>query len=154
MPEDRALARARSLAYRRLAARPRSRAELAGYLEKKGLPQGAVELILDEFSEKGYLDDRKFAHDFGRYLVEYRGLSRFALKAELRKKGVADEDAAPAIEKLFSADGYDEYELALKLARKKAKCLTGLADRNKAKRRLTDYLRRRGFSFEIIRRVL
>lgn len=151
---DRALARARALAYGRLAARPRSRAELVGYLEKKELPSEVVGTVIEELIHLGYLDDRRFALDYGRYLVEYRGLSRYALKQELRKKGVTDEDAAPALDELFSGGGYDEYEVALKSARKKATSLSGLADRNKARRRLTDYLRRRGFSFDIIRRVM
>ncbi len=154
MTRDREQARARALAYRRLAARPRSRAELAGYLEKKGLQEESVRLILTELETAGYLDDRKFAMDYGRYLVEYRGLGRYALRSELRKKGVSDEYITPAIDELFSDEGYDEQELALALARKKSASLSGLADRNKAGRRLTDYLRRRGFSFDIISRVI
>jgi regulatory protein len=152
--DDRETARARSLAYRRLAARPRSRAELEGYLAGKEFPDNVIDPVIAEFSRKGYIDDRKFAYDYGRYLVESKGLSRFALRVELRKKGVSDEDIYTAIDALFAEEGYEEYDIALGAARKKAASIERLADRDKAKRRLADYLRRRGFSFDIIRKVM
>jgi len=150
---DRVISRARSLAYRRLAARPRSRSELTVYLAGKGFSEDVVGLIIDEFAGKGYIDDRKFAYDYGRYLVEAKGLSRFALMVELRRKGVADDDIQSATDTLYSDEGYDEYDIALGAAQKKAAALSGMTDHNKARRRLTDYLRRRGFSFDIIRKV-
>jgi len=154
MRDDRAVSRARSLAYRRLAARPRSRAELAGYLTGKGFPEDVVNPVIVEFEGNGYIDDRKFAYDYGRYLVETKGLSRFALRAELRKKGVSDEDASPALDNLFDDEGYEEYDIALTVARKKAESLAKLTDGAKARRRLTDYLKRRGFSFDIIKKAV
>jgi len=154
MDGDRALARARGLAYRHLAMRARSRAELLQYLEKKEVAGDVIAVTMEHLVSAGYVDDGKFAHDYARYLVEYRGLSRYALMAELKRKGVSEEDASPALDELFSKEGVDEYVVAMKAARRKADSLSGLSDREKARRRLTDFLRRRGFSFDIIRRVL
>lgn len=154
MRADKALSRATSLAYRYLATRARSRAELLAYLRKKETPEEVATAVIERFAADGYIDDRKFAHDYARYLTGTKGLSRYALGVELRRKGISDDDAGPALDELFSGDGVDEYEVALMAARKKAGPLSGLPDREKARRRLTDFLRRRGFSFDIIRRVL
>lgn len=150
---DRELKRARELAYRYLALRDRSVSELRDYFRRKEVPADVAETVLGEFIRYGYLDDRRFAASFGRGLIERKGLSRYALKMELKRKGVPDNDIDEALEGLFGEDGYDEDEVARALARKKAKSL-GNIPQDKAKRRLTDYLRRRGFSFEAVRKAM
>lgn len=153
MAADKASKWARSLAYRYLAARARSRAEVRDYLSKKGLPEDIIDETLDELMDEGYIDDAKFAASFGRYLVEYRGLSRRGALMELRRKGTSAEDAEAGLDALFEEEGYDEMELARKLLEKKASGLKGLEPR-KLRQRLTGYLQRRGFGFDIINSVL
>ena len=153
MIEEKLLTRAKNLAYRYLALRPRSKAELQAYLVKKGVPEDAASEALEALEGYGYIDDKRFASGYAIYLVEYKGLSPRAVRFELKKKGVSDTDMGPAIEGLFGEGGIDEEAVALKVAQKKAATLKGV-DREKARRRLMDHLRRRGFSFDIIRRVL
>jgi regulatory protein len=150
---DRELKRARELAYRYLALRDRSVSELRAYLLRKEVPAEITETVQGEFIRHGYLDDRKFAASFGRGLIERKGLSRYALKMELKRKGVSDNEIEEALEGLFGEGGYDEDEVARTLARKKAKSLNNLPQ-DKARRRLTDYLRRRGFSFEAVKKAM
>lgn len=151
MSEDKALARARGLAYRLLAARPRSRAELIAYLDGKEIPENIIRQTIQALERYGYIDDLKFAVQFARHKRETKGLSRYALKMELRKKGVSPEDSDAALKELADID--DEETVALRVARKKIASMGGL-DKEKARRRLVDNLRRKGFGFEIIRRVL
>jgi regulatory protein len=150
---DKELKRARELAYRYLALRDRSVSELQDYFCRKEVPADITETVLEEFLRYGYLDDRRFAASFARGLIERRGLSRYALKMELKRKGVSDGDIEEALEGLFGEDGYDEDGIALAIARKKADSMRNLPQ-DKAKRRLADYLRRRGFSFEAVKKAM
>ena len=153
MSGDRELKRARELAYRYLALRDRSQKELRDYFSRKEVPAEAAEAVLDDFIKAGYIDDRRFAVIYARGLIERRGLSRYALMMELKRKGVSEGDIEEALEGLFGEDGYDEDGIALAIARKKADSMRNLPP-DKAKRRLTDYLRRRGFSFEAVRKAM
>jgi regulatory protein len=150
---DRDLKRARELAYRYLALRDRSISELRDYFNRKDVPAGAAEAVLQDFIKAGYLDDRRFAASFARGLIERKGLSRYALRMELKRKGVPEDDIEEALEGLFGEEGYDEDGIALAIARKKASSMRNLPP-DKAKRRLTDYLRRRGFSFEAVKKAI
>lgn len=153
MSGDRDLKKARELAYRYLALRDRSVKELRDYFSRKEIPADVTETVLEEFIRHGYLDDRRFANSFGRGLIERKGLSRYALKMELKRKGVSDTDIEEALGGLFGEDGYDEDGIALAIARKKAYSMRNLPQ-DKAKRRLTDFLRRRGFSFEAVKKAM
>lgn len=152
MSEDKLLRRAKDLAYRCLSVRDRSRAEVAAYLEKKGVPADVAERALAGLAGDGYIDDRRFAASYARYLVDRKGLSRYALKAELLKKGVSKDDIAAALQSTTD-DMPDDESVAVRMAGKKAASLRGV-DKEKARRRLVDYLRRRGFSFDVIRKAL
>ena len=153
MTDDKTLARAKNLAYRFLTLRPRSRAEVMACLKKKGIPEETAREAVETLEGYGYIDDKRFASGYAVYLIETKGLSPRALRFELKKKGVSEEDMAPAIDGLFGEGGADEEDLALKVAQKKAATLKGV-EREKARRRLIDHLRRRGFSFEVIRKAL
>ena len=71
------------------------------------------------------------------------------LKQELRQKGVDREIVESAVEEA----GIDEYGDALELGRKRAASLADLEPAVR-ERRLSGYLARRGYGFDIIRRVL
>jgi len=152
--EEKGYTRAKNLAYRYLTARPRSLAELVSYLEKKEIPQDYITPLVEDLKSYGYIDDRKFAATYARYLIQTRGLSRYALRFELKRKGVSEADIEAGLEELFREDDTeDEDEVALRIAKRKMESMKGV-DREKARRRLTDYLRRRGYGFGIIAKIL
>lgn len=153
MSEDKALARAKGLAYRYLAVRPRSRAELRAYLTKKEVPSNVFDQAEKALLEYGYIDDTKFALQFARYVRQTRGLSRYALKMELRKKGVSDEDIDAALEEISGGEYEDEEAVALRVAERKIASMRGV-DKERARRRLMDHLRRKGFGFDLIRKTM
>ena len=153
MSEEKALARAKDLAYRRLAVRARSRAEILDYLKKKEIAEDIALDAVADLERYGYIDDAKFARQFARYLIASKGLSRYALGMELRRKGVPAADIESAVSEIFSEGGESEEAVALRAAEKKVASLGGL-DRERARRRLADYLRRRGFGFGVIKDVL
>ncbi len=145
------MARAKDLAYRYLALRARSRAEVEAYLKKKEVSEDAAASVVQTLEGYGFIDDGEFARSYSRYILERKGLSRYALRMELRRKGVSEAHIDAALDALPAEE--DEEAVARKLAEKKAAAMKGL-DREKARRRTADFLRRRGYSFEIIKKVL
>jgi regulatory protein len=129
-----------------LSYRPRSRAEMVAYLEKRGQPKDQVEAIILRLERAGLLDDKEFA----RYWVEnrerFRPRGMHALRYELRSKGIDDETIEGALESIdVSASAY-------RAARRKAQQL-GHLDRQEFGRKLVEYLGRRGFNYDVAREV-
>lgn len=133
---------ARLIVLRQLTRGPRTRAQLDEACTKRAVPQPVRERVLDRFTELGLIDDSSFAQAWVQSRHSGRGLSRKALRFELRRRGVADEVIDDALEQV-GAD--DEREAAIALVRSRA---AGLAryDRATRSRRLQGLLARRGYS--------
>ncbi|MDP3013643.1 MAG: regulatory protein RecX, partial [Candidatus Subteraquimicrobiales bacterium] len=102
--------------------------------------------ILLKLAGENYLNDEEFTRLFIKERTELKSLGKRRIKAELVFKGIDRE----IIETAF--DGYnteDEFEKALVLAQKKLNSLNGLA-KTTQKRRLSQFLLRRGFDFEMV----
>ena len=91
-------AAARQICLRLLTLAPRTRAQLADALQRRHVPGPAAQAVLDRFTEAGLIDDPAFARAWVESRHHGRGLSRRALSTELRRRGVADEDAQAAAE--------------------------------------------------------
>ncbi|MBR3236078.1 RecX family transcriptional regulator [Candidatus Saccharibacteria bacterium] len=94
------------------------------------------ENILKRLSERGYVDDRKFAEFYVENRFVKRGISRKRLQMELMKKGVARE----IIDEVLNGRN-DEEEILKIIAKKRSKY-----DDEK----LTAYLVRQGFSYDLV----
>src|SRR5690606_8166070 len=103
-PADRAelAERAREICLRQLAVRPRTRAELATALRRRGIPDDVAGEVLQRYGEVGIVDDRAFASAWVTGRHHGRGLARRALAAELRRKGVEDPLVSEALGELDS----------------------------------------------------
>ena len=88
---------ARAICLRLLTLQPRTRAELAAALAKRGVPDDAATTVLSRFTEVGLIDDRAFAAAWVDSRHAGRGLSRRALASELRRRGVAGEIVGEAV---------------------------------------------------------
>jgi regulatory protein len=99
---------ARAICLRLLTAAPRTRAQLANALRRRGVPQDAADAVLSRFVEAKLIDDAMFASAWVESRHHGRGLARRALAAELRQRGVGTEDISAAV----GALGPDE-ELAM-----------------------------------------
>lgn len=131
--------------------RPRSIKEMARRLKQKGHRSFIIARVIDELEDKKLLDDRIFAKLWIGDRITLKPSGKSLLVRELKSKGVSDT----VIEEAFASfDGdYDEYETAFLLARKKAALLKGI-DEEKAKKRMLDFLSRRGFSYDTIWKIL
>ena len=93
------------------------------------------------------LNDRDFVWIENRLRHRPRGAR--LLSQELRQKGVDREVIASVLEETE----LNEYDAALELARKRAQRLANLDERTR-ERRLSQYLARRGYGWDVIRPVL
>ncbi|NNH74892.1 recombination regulator RecX [Nocardia uniformis] len=136
-------AQAKDVCLRLLGDRARSRAELADRLAARGFSVEIANRALDRLTEVGLIDDAAFAEQWVHQRHTFSGKGKRALIQELRRKGVADEDAEPA---LAAITDDDEYERAAELVRRKLRTLPRDLDREKILRRLVGMLARRGYN--------
>ncbi len=132
---------ARILVLRRLDVAPRTRVELERYLAQRGIPDDVACAVLDRFTEVGLIDDRAYAQGWVRSRHGTRGLGKRAVAAELRRKGVADDVIAEALDPI---DAEQEHVRALELARSRYPQVMGLPYATQV-RRLMGALTRRGY---------
>ena len=140
---------ARTIALHRLSARARSKAELKKDLVQRHVEESVADQIVARFIEVGLVDDESFAKEWVASRRGPKSLSTARLKRELAGKGIS-----PSVidEALSEADG-SEADVALELARRRAKSLIG-KDKATMTRRLAAQLERRGFSPTIVRRAV
>jgi regulatory protein len=142
--------RARQVCLRLLTLAPRTSAQLADAMRRKGVPAEAAEAVLGRLTEVGLIDDAAFARAWVESRHHARGLSRRALTLELERRGVPGEDVQAAVGAL---DPGAEIATARRLV---AKALPGTRGRppQARVRRLVGLLARRGYSAPLAYRVV
>jgi regulatory protein len=133
-------------ALRLLAVRSRSREELRRRLVGVGYGAVEIESALLDLEAVGLVDDERFARELAASRHR-RGFGRRAGLAALRSKGVDRHVAELAVDEI---DTEDEETRALEVARARMSRLAGL-EPGVARRRLLDYLLRRGYEGEAAR---
>jgi regulatory protein len=128
-----------------LARREHSRRELQNRLCASGADDADVESVLDEFEQKGWLCERRFVDAVVQ--TRRRRFGAGKVLQELKSKGVSDEGLAQAQAAL--ADGEIEAARSVWLKKFPGKP-SSLAERA----RQTRFLAGRGFSQDVIRKVL
>jgi len=149
--ENEALKKAKAYSLRLLAIRPRSKKELADRLKQKDFPWQVVSGVIDDFTARGFLNDLKFSNEWIQARINNNPKGSFLLKRELRQKGVDQGVIEEALEQ--AKEKYDEKEVALRIARDKKRRFAAL-DKEKSKRKIYDFLNRRGFSTSTIYEVI
>jgi regulatory protein len=133
-------------ATRLLSYRPRSEAELRQRLSRT-YDSDCLEKVLETLKDKGLVDDEAFARFWKDNRESFSPRSRYLTVLELRRKGVDGETISKVVSEID--DGEAAYQAALRWLRKLAKPAAG-----DDHRRLGEYLRRRGFSYEVIRNTI
>ena len=151
MPPDEDLKKARALAYRYLSHRDRSVRETTDHLKKKGLKDAVVQETLQHLKEAKFLDDRRFAEHWARTRAENRQFGRYRLRQELLGKGLSKDLINETLDTLFET--VQEIDLARAVIEKKLPSMQDL-DADKRKNRLIGLLQRKGFSLDIVYKVL
>jgi regulatory protein len=141
---------ARQICLRMLTAAPRTRAQLAAALHKSGVPEQVAEAVLERFSDVQLIDDAMFARAWVESRHYGRGLSRKALAAELRQRGVAAADVQAAVDEL---DPEQETAMARALVQRRLAATRGLPAPARM-RRLMGVLARKGYAQGLAYRVV
>ena len=145
---------ARQVCLHQLEHAPRTRAELAAVLRKKGVEDDVADEVLGRFTEVGMIDDAVFAQMWVTSRHRGRGLAGRALQQELRRKGVEDDHIADAV---ASLEPEQEAATARALVDRKLRSTRGL-DTDARVRRLAGMLARKGYpaglAFRIVRDAL
>ncbi|CAO5254141.1 recombination regulator RecX [Frankia sp. AgKG'84/4] len=141
---------AREICLNQLAARARSRAELAATLRRRGVSEDVAEAVLDRLTAVGLVDDGAFAAAYISSARERRGLGRQALAVELRRRGIEPDIVDAATEVIDEAD---EEEIARDLVRRRLASMDRLPEQVRI-RRLVAMLMRRGYSGGLAARVV
>jgi regulatory protein len=131
---------AREICLRQLAVRPRTRAELATALRRRGISDDVAATILDRYDEVGMIDDAAFARAWVTSRHHGRGLARRALAQELRQRGVDADAAGEALDQL---DESTEAATARALVDRKLRTARG--EPEQVFRRLVGMLARKGY---------
>jgi regulatory protein len=126
--------------------RPRSTWEVRRYLQKRDLGEEAQTMVLERLTRAGLVNDREFAQFWVENRTAHRPRGRRALRAELRQKGIATEVVESAVSDV------DEDAAALAVAEARVRRLAHL-DRPSFYQRMYGYLQRRGFSYDVCRRI-
>lgn len=142
-------ARATDAAVQFIAYRPRSEREVRDRLRKRGYSDEATEMAIAKVRDWNYLDDKAFAEFWVNNRIQHRPRGNRMLASELRSKGV-DRDV---VGEVLEESEIDEYAGALELARKRAPRLATLDSRTQ-QQRLSAYLARRGYGWDVIRPVM
>ena len=143
--------KARVYVLKLLKSHPRTIFEVNDKLCRKGYKKETIENLIKDFREKKYLDDKAFTRLWVSSKMSLKPEGRYLLRKKLQKKGVH----ADIIEEVLADETStaDEYEIARTVALSRKKVLGGI-DKTKSKKRIYDYLLRRGFDFEMVYKVI
>jgi regulatory protein len=143
--------RTRTVALDLLARKAWTRRDLVTRLRRRGAPPDVAEAVVAELAARGYVDDRAFAMAWAESRARGRSMGRQRLREELRARGIARPLVETALEHAFAET--DEVTRAGAAAVRRWALYQQRAP-DRAARRLHDYLRRRGYPGDVVRRVL
>jgi len=103
---------------RALARRAHSTAELRRKLRRRAAAPAEVEPLLARLSQRGWLDDRRFARAYARTRSQYRRYGRQRIERELRQRGVDPELIAAALAEAFAEEGEERTLVRQRLERR------------------------------------
>jgi regulatory protein len=149
--EEEQLKKAKAVALRYLAFRPRSCKEVSEKLVQEGFITPIIESVVVSLADYGYLNDQKFAEGLAVHLLENKKFGFMRIGAILKDRGVSPELVKATISEL--QQNYSEEQTAFQIMKRRFSNFNIHQAAPKDKNRLIQFLRRRGFSWETISRV-
>lgn len=139
-------------ALNQLSYRARSKSEVEKNLRTKGYSCDAIKNAIEKLEKFKYLDDVAFANSYIKEKQNINKVGKRMLKQGLYQKGIDKE----LIDQIVTENVKDEEEYlrALELAQKKNSNMNSEKNKNKKYKKLSDILSRKGYSFDIISKVL
>jgi regulatory protein len=130
-----------------LSYRPRSESEIRQNLRKHEYPDEVIDLTLERLRQDGLANDNEFGRAWVENRSAFRPRSSRMMAMELRQKGLDQESVSSAIEHV------DDEALAYEAAQKRAPRFKELEWKD-FRKKLSEFLARRGFSYSVITPVV
>ncbi|RMD90100.1 MAG: regulatory protein RecX [Calditrichaeota bacterium] len=143
--------RIKEKAFRYLAGRAHSEKELKTKLAQKGFDAKLIEEVIMELKSKNFIDDESFAFSYVRSRLIHRPAGERLLRQELWQKGIHEEIINRVLQKVFNET--PQAELAQQLVVKLNRRYQNLEE-NKKRKRIYEFLIRRGFDWELVKEVV
>ena len=140
-------------AYRLLAYRDRSVSEIRERLKQKEFQPDVIGSVVEELTSLGYLDDEKFAKTWSGALARNKKVGPRYILSALAKKGIKRDIAQNAVAKLFDEPAAEEKEIKALVEQKTSLYKRSLTPLQK-KKRIYNFLIRRGFSYHAVMQVI
>jgi len=147
--DKRNLNRAREYALRLLEYRERSEQEIKERMARKNYNERLIKSTIKSLKNHNLVNDRRFARMWAESCLR-RSYGRWKVQSDLNKKGIDEEIVEEVLRESYSK--VDEVQIALALIQKKWPFLK--EEKNTLLRRVSDFLKRRGFPFEVIAEVI
>jgi len=142
------LNKAQAYALMLLGYRERSLREIEMRMRQKGYEEKLVEKVVKYLKDRNLINDKRFTQLWAESRIK-KGYGRWRIQSELEQKGVNREIGDEILKDLYS--GIDEVQVALDLVEKKRWVSK---EPPRLTERVSNLLRRRGFSFEVISDVV
>ena len=129
--------------------RPRSKKEINDWLNRKKVHLSIHKDMFKRLKRLQLMNDEQFAIWWVEQRVSFRPKAIFALKYELIQKGISRD----IIKKTFLKINVNELELAKRLIKEKKYRWKGL-NKLDARKKMSDFLLRKGFTWEVIKKAI
>lgn len=133
----------------RLSYRQRSERELRNSMERKGYTEENIEIAIDYCKEHEYVDDLKFAESFVKDKTNLNKYGPERIKYDLMVKGVSRD----IIDKVLVVDRDEQLDMARDAASKKMRSYRK-DNKKDIYRKLSGFLQRKGFTYDVISGVV
>lgn len=129
--------------------RPRSEKEIKDYFRRKKVHESLHQELFDRLKKLELVDDEKFAGWWVEQRQAFRPKPKRIMNYELRMKGIKQE----IINEVLGEEIIDEAKMAKELLVKKAYKWKNIPS-HEAHQKMSQYLARKGFSWETIEKVI
>lgn len=129
--------------------RPRSEKEIKDWFNRKKIEKSMWDELMSKLIKYDLVGDEKFAKWWVEQRMRFRPRSMMQLVSELRQKGVDRK----IIESVLMDNEVDELSIAKKLVDKQKIKWEKLSQEDR-KKKISEYLGRKGFGWEVIREII
>jgi len=145
--------RANAAALRLLTLCDRSKKDLRERLLKKDYPAGVVERVIQQLESMDYLNDERFAVKFAVDAVRRKNAGPAVVRYGLQQKGIERRIIEETVGQIFQEN--EEREVARQALKKRLRIgARKPEDKKETIKKLSDFLRRKGFSYDIIKAAI
>lgn len=141
--------KANNYAIKLLSYRWRSEKEIRDKMNEKDYEVDVIDTTINYLYDQNLLNDKRFAETFVRDKINFNKWGSYRIKQELYMKGISNNIIDEILEEYCDS----EYDMAMTLANKKISSYKN-DDRNSVYRKLGGFLQRKGYSYDVVSKVL